>query len=148
MQGSLSNFSISILKINSQLKVKLNTNSEGDGEKVHTNLYTWGFFGAYKKNGVRVLRCLHHEQKIGSFENALSVSAITIFFTVFYIFRNNSSDLICPPISSLFFGFPCHFAKVNLVFTVTFDHEHLSNPVYLVFTRSFQLQPVSCTVCR
>ena len=49
MQGSLSNFSISILKINSQLKVKLNTNSEGDGEKVHTNLYNWGFFGAYKK---------------------------------------------------------------------------------------------------
>ena len=80
MQGSLSNFSISILKINSQLKVKLITNSEGDGEKVHTNLYIWGFFGAYKKNGVHVLHCLHHEQKIGSFENALSVSAITIFF--------------------------------------------------------------------
>ena len=49
MQGSLSNFSISILKINSQLKVKLNTNSEGDGEKVHTNLHTSGFFGTCRK---------------------------------------------------------------------------------------------------
>ena len=84
--GQLEQFFFSISKINSQLKVKLNTNSEGDGEKVHTNLYTWGVFGAYKKNGVRVLRCLHHEQKIGSFENAVSVSAITIFFLQFSIF--------------------------------------------------------------
>ena len=78
----------------------------------------------------------------------LIVSGIRSFFTVFYIFRNNSLQLICPPICSLFFGFPCHFAKVNLVFIVAFDHEHfhLSKPVYLVFTRSFPLQPISCTV--
>ena len=50
MQGSLSDFSISTSKINSQLKVTLNTNSKGDGEKVHTNLYTWGFFGTNQKN--------------------------------------------------------------------------------------------------
>ena len=67
MQGSLSDFSISTSKINSQLKVTLNTNSKGDGEKVHTNLYTWGFFGTNQKIDVRVLRCLQHEQKIGSF---------------------------------------------------------------------------------
>ena len=76
------------------------------------------------------------------------VLGITSFFTVFYTFRNNSLHFICPPICSLFFGFPCHFAKVNLVLNVAFDHEHfhLSKPIYLVFTRSFQLQPVSCTV--
>ena len=47
--GYLEQFFFSISKINSQLKVKLNTNSEGDGEKVHTNLHTSGFFGTCRK---------------------------------------------------------------------------------------------------
>ena len=67
MQGSLSDFSISTSKINSQLKVTLNTNSKGDGEKVHTNFTLEDFLAQTKKIDVRVLRCLQHEQKIGSF---------------------------------------------------------------------------------
>ena len=122
------------------------------------------FLAQTKKIGVHVLGCLQHEQKIGSFiylfiyliqqfshmftKQRLIVSGITSFITVFYIFRNNSLHFICSPICSLFFGFACHFPKVNLVFIVAFDQEHFhqSKPVYLLFTRRFQPQPVSCTV--
>ena len=89
-----------------------------------------------KKKGQRSLRCLHHEQN-GSFENSLPVSAITVFAICLetiscLLFQSNSS---CSAICSLFFGSPCHFAKVNLVFIVAFDRErlNLSNPIYWAF---------------
>ena len=94
-----------------------------------------------KKNDVPLPRCLHHEQN-GSFQNSLSVAAITKIFLQCSIFLETipcllfQSSLGCPPICSLCFGFPCHFAKLNLIFIVAFQHEHfhLSNPAYLVLT--------------
>ena len=94
-----------------------------------------------KKNDVPLPRCLHHEQN-GSFQNSLSVAAITKIFLQCSIFLETipcllfQSSLGCLPICSLCFGFPCHFAKLNLIFIVAFQHEHfhLSNPAYLVLT--------------
>ena len=89
-----------------------------------------------KKTDVPLPRCLHHEQN-GSFQNSLSVAAITKFFLQCSIpcllFQ---LSLGCLPICSLCFGCPCHFAKLTLIFIVAFQHEHfhLSNPAYLVLT--------------
>ena len=112
-------------------------------------------FWPIKKNGVHVLRCLHHEQKWKLWKFSLSfLNNKNVLFLQFAIFSETIPCLLfqsssgCPPICSFFFGFPCDFAKVNLVFIVTFDHEHfhLSNPVYLAFRWSFQLKPLSWTI--
>ena len=188
MQSSLSNFSVSILKINSKLKATLNTKSDRwwgkrcipvvvlwcSGYHYCTISFNeawnqvlgrfksclwhdrdsgwWGFLTMFPAgNKVKRLtpvnhttKTIHHHNKCvlfiifwpiqrrkmvcegcvayttnknGSFENSLPVSAITKMFLQFAIFLETISCLLfqsssdCPPICSLFFGFPCHFAK-------------------------------------
>ena len=89
-----------------------------------------------KKNDVPLPRCLHHKQN-GSFQNSLSVAAITKKFLQCFIFLETIPFLLFQSsLGSLCFGFPCRFAKLNLIFIVAFQHEHfhLSNPAYLVLT--------------
>ena len=89
-----------------------------------------------KKNDAPLPHCLHLEQN-GSFQNSLSVAAITKIFLKCSIFLEAipclllQSNLGCPPICSLCFGFPCHFAKLNLIFIAAFQHEQILHIWYL-----------------
>ena len=122
MQSSLNDYSISILKMNSHLKLTLNTKGNGRWEKRCT-LENFLVHTKNKKNGVPLPRCLHHQQN-GRFQNSLSVAAITKIFLQCSIFSETTPCLLFqssfgfPTICSLCFGFPCHFATLNLIFIV------------------------------
>ena len=73
MQGSLSHFSIFILKINSRLKPTLCTKCDSRwGETCTRMCRLENFLANTKKNGMCVLRFLHHKQKCNIWECSLS----------------------------------------------------------------------------